>query len=134
MINIEAIKEKIALLAEKYGLSLVVLFGSQATGKTHPQSDVDFAFMSEQKKSLMEIAKMQEDFSVELGIKNLEMVTLNSAASFLMKQVAQQGILLYEKEQSMFSCFKVYAYKRFMEAKGLFDLRKLSLEKFLQKI
>ena len=33
--NIEAVKPKIAELAEKYDLKLVVLFGSQVTGKTH---------------------------------------------------------------------------------------------------
>src|SRR3990167_4676309 len=34
-------RQEIAKMAEKYGLSLVVLFGSQATGKTHARSDID---------------------------------------------------------------------------------------------
>ncbi|MCX6731644.1 MAG: nucleotidyltransferase domain-containing protein, partial [Candidatus Parcubacteria bacterium] len=121
-------------LAEKYHLSLVVLFGSQAKGKTHSQSDVDLAFSAEEPMSPADLAKMQTDFSENLKIKDLEMVGLNNAHPFLMKQVAQNSIVLYEKERSLFAEFKIYAFKRFVEAKNLLDLRKLSLNRFLQKI
>jgi predicted nucleotidyltransferase len=134
MINIEEIKPKIKMLAEKYGLSLVLLFGSQVTGKTHPKSDIDLAFISEKPISPMEIAKMQTEFSEELGLKNIEMIALNGAHPLLLKQVAQKSIVLFEKEPSLFSQFKIYAIKRYMESKKLFELRELSLNKFLQKL
>lgn len=126
-------KSKIEKLAKKYRLSLVVLFGSQATGKTHSRSDVDMAFLSEAVMDLNDIVKMQMEFSKELRIKNLEMVAMNGAHPLLLKQVARKSLLLYEKERSMFARFKIYALKRFMEAQKLFDLRKLSFNKFLQK-
>ena len=134
MIPFEEIKPKIKDLAEKYHLSLVVLFGSQATGKTHSLSDVDFAFINEKVLSPADMAKMQVEFSERLKIKNLEMVGLKGAHPFLLKQVAQKSVLLYENEPSLFSKFKIYAFKRFIEAKNLFDLKKLSLDRFLQKI
>ena len=49
MLNITEIKPEIEKLAKKYRLSMIVLFGSQVSGKTHPQSDFDFAFLSEKK-------------------------------------------------------------------------------------
>lgn len=112
---------------------MVVLFGSQATGKTHPKSDTDLAFLSEESMGPMDIAIMTEDFSAELGIKNLEFVRLNGAYPFLLKQVAQKSKILYEKEPSSFAGFRIYAFKRFMEEKKLLDLREASLNKFLQK-
>jgi predicted nucleotidyltransferase len=47
MFNIAEIKPEVEKLARKYRLSLVILFGSRVSGRTHPQSDVDFAFLPE---------------------------------------------------------------------------------------
>lgn len=134
MIPTEEIKPKIKELAEKYRLTLVVLFGSQATGKTHPQSDIDFAFLPSRAMNLSEIARMEFEFSQNLKLRNLELVNLKTATPFLLKQIAGKSILLYEREHFLFANFKIYAFKRFMEAKKLFDLRALSFDKFLQKI
>ncbi len=134
MLDLEKIKPNIKQLAEKYDLSLIILFGSQATGKTHPKSDVDLAFLAKSPMNLMEIAKMQAEFSEELKIRDLEMTALNGAHPFLLKQVAQKSIVLYEEEKSLFAKFKIYAFKRFIEAKKLFELRKLSFDKFLQRV
>lgn len=134
MLNIADIKPEIEKLAKKYRLSMVVLFGSQVSGKTHPLSDVDFAFLSEKRMTLIEIARMQTIFIRELRLKNLEMVDLKTATPLLLKKIADESILLYEKESLLFADFKIYAYKYFMEAKKLIDLRKLSLNRFLQKV
>ncbi len=134
MLNIEQIKPKIEKLAKKHHLSLMVLFGSQATGKIHSQSDIDMAFLPFKRMNLIDVSKMTIDFSKELGVENLELVDMKNASPLLLKQVAQKSILLYEKEPSFFANFKIYAFKRFMEAKPLLDLRELSLNKFLQNV
>ncbi|OIP80134.1 MAG: hypothetical protein AUK20_01645 [Parcubacteria group bacterium CG2_30_45_37] len=118
-------------LAEKHGLVLVALFGSVAKGKTHKQSDVDLAILAERRLRPMELAEMQFDFSQNLGVKNLELADMKSASPLLLKQVAQNAKLLYEKEPSAFARFKIYGYKSYMEAKSLLSLRKLQLDKFL---
>lgn len=132
MLDVKGIKPKIKKLAEKYNLSLVLLFGSQASGKTHPQSDVDLAFVAEKSISLKDIARMQNEFSEKLEIKNLEMVALNNAHPLLLKQAALKSVVLYEKEKFSYAKLRIYALKRFMEARPLLELRRLSLEKFLQ--
>jgi hypothetical protein len=84
--------------------------------------------------SLMEIAGMHMAFSQKLKLKNLELVDLKTAPPLLLKQATEKSVLLYEKEPLLFANFKIYALKRFMEAKKLFDLRNSSLNKFLQKV
>jgi len=121
----------IGKLAEKHGLVLVVLFGSVASGKTHKQSDVDLAILAEHKLRPAEIADLQFDFSQNLGIKNLELADLKSASPLLLRQIAQNSKLLYEKEPSAFARLKIYGYKSYMEAKNLLSLRELQLDKFL---
>jgi len=130
----DEIRQKVKVLAEKYGLVLVALFGSQVTGKTHPLSDTDIAFLPEQRMDLMDASRMEMDFAQTLKIKNLEMVDLMDATPLLMKQVSQKSVLLYEKERSVFARFKMYAFKIYVEAKKLLELREMSLNKFLQKI
>ena len=75
---------------------------------------------------------MQNEFSEKLEIKNLEMVALNNAHPLLLKQAALKSVVLYEKEKFSYAKLRIYALKRFMEARPLLELRRLSLEKFLQ--
>ena len=71
-----------------------------------------------------------------LKIKDLELVDIKNAGPLLLKQIAEKSVLLYEikKDSFPFYNFKIYAFKIFMESKRLFDLQKLSFNKFLQKI
>ncbi|MFH1188023.1 MAG: nucleotidyltransferase domain-containing protein [bacterium] len=134
MFQIDEIKPKIKKIAKRHKFSLVLLFGSQATGKTHANSDVDIAFVSEKYLRPSDAAKIQFEISQKLKIKNLELVDLKNATPLLLNQIAKKSVLLYEKEQSVFASFKIYGFKRFMEAKDLLKLRDLSLDKFIQKI
>ncbi len=131
MIEVKKIRNKVEELAQKYKLSLVVLFGSQVLDKTHSRSDVDIAFFSERKMSIKNIAEMQTDFIQTLKIKKIDLVALNNASPLFLKQVAMKGKPLYEKESSTFAEFKIYALKRFMEAKPLLKLRDSYLDKFV---
>lgn len=130
--DIRKSEEIVKKLAEKYRLDLVLLFGSQAKGKTHALSDTDIAFRCESPMRPLEIAKMQMDFSLIFGTKDLEMVDLRGASPLLLKQIAENSLLLYEKENSAYARFKMYAYKLYMEAKPLLELRRSQLNNFLK--
>ena len=121
-------------ILDKYSLNLVILFGSQATGHTHPKSDTDMAFLSDKLLGPSEIARMCFAFSNELRIRDLECTDLHSAPPLLLKQVALKGILLYEREPHTHARFKIYALKRSMEAEPLFRIREKSLVGFLEHV
>ncbi len=125
-------KSEIASLARKYGITLFVLFGSQATGRTHAQSDADFAFVSKHALSPHEIAHYAFDLSAVAHFSHIELTDIHDAPPLLLKQVAVTGILLYEAEPSVYALFRIYAIKRYMEAQKLLSLRVASLNAFLQ--
>ena len=133
MLQIDKIKPLIKELAQKYHLLLVVLFGSQARGKTHARSDVDIAFLSSSPMDLSDIAAMQFEFTQRLHLKDIELVDLRGAPPLLLREVARQSVLLYEQDPLEFANFKIYAFKRFMEARHLLKLRAASLNKFISK-
>lgn len=121
-------------LVKKYQLTLLVLFGSHARGKTHSKSDVDFGFLAKTALGPAGIAAMQTEFIQRLRIKNIEITDLKQAPPLLLQRVARQSILLHEEEPSLFARFKIYALKRLMEARPLLNLRQEALNQFLQKI
>ena len=134
VLNIETIKPIVKKLAEDFGFSLVVLFGSQATGKTHKKSDVDIAFLSDIKMGLYDIAKMQTEFEQVLKIGKIELVDLRNSPPLLLKEIAKNSILLYEKDALALARFKIYAFKRYVESKKLLTLRAAALDRFIKRI
>ena len=57
-------KQMIEKAAKKYALKLVLLFGSQATGRIHKESDYDVAFLSENDLDFEEKLQLNVDFTV----------------------------------------------------------------------
>src|SRR3989344_2870269 len=116
MVITDEIKQNITELAQKHGLDLVVLFGSQATGRIHQKSDVDIAFLSK-----IEVDKAQLALQMDKVFKrgDTEVVNLANASPTLMRQVVLDGKLLYEREQGYFFRWKIYAIKIWMETAWL---------------
>jgi len=122
------IPKKIKNIAEKYDLNLVLLFGSQAEGNTHNNSDTDVAFLAPKITDIYEQAKITTDLMNAFGTTNIDTVNLRDASPLLMKLIALKSIVLYEKRQSLFNEFFLYALRMFDESAVLFDLRRHYLD------
>ncbi|MEK7627901.1 MAG: nucleotidyltransferase domain-containing protein [Patescibacteria group bacterium] len=118
-------------IAERAGLSLVVLFGSYATGREHAQSDTDIAVLAERTFSPSELATLAYELSQNLKNSSIDISDLRTGSPLLLRTVAHDGIVLFEREPHAFALFQMYAFKRFVEAKPLRDLRRASLEQFV---
>lgn len=129
-------KSVAAKIAEENGLSLVLLFGSQARGRTNRDSDFDFGVLGKNRLMPREIAELSFLLAHTMGIRDtyVEVVDLRSAPPLLLKEVSTDAVLLYEQEPALFAKFKIYGLKRYFEAKPLFELRRRSLNTFLETI
>ena len=134
MIEIEQIKSRIASLATKHGLRLVILFGSQVTGKTHAHSDTDIGVLPSSTLTLRELAELQLTLTSIFKRPDVEITDLKSASPLLLKEVAVSSISLYESEKNLFDQFRIYCFKRHMEDKGILTLRERALDKYLQTV
>src|SRR3989338_9453159 len=105
MIITDELKSKIADLAKKRGLSLVVLFGSQATGYTHKMSDIDIGYISEKDIDYGESYDITIELSKIFKNRNVEFVNMQSLYPAFMKQIADKGMLLYEDNFGRFIAF-----------------------------
>lgn len=95
--------EQLIVIFDNYSeIKLVYLFGSQATGKTGPMSDYDFAvYFDEQNKIKMFDLKfkLQAEISRMLGTDKVDLVVLNTTESpELEYNIIKEGKIIYEKE------------------------------------
>jgi len=128
--NLKIKKEELVKIAEKYGLNLLVLFGSQATNKTHPKSDVDIGYTANEQLKLDIRFEIEREISKVLGRNDVELVDLQRISPLMKKIIAEEGVVLYEREAGMFELFCIYAFKLYVETRYLRELRYQSLIDF----
>lgn len=125
--DLNKLKPELKKIAEKYGIDMLVLFGSQATGKTHPKSDVDIAVLGRVK---FDIYRLMIELYEIFKRSDVEVVDISSVSPTLMQAIARDGRLIYEKTSGSFLKWKVYARKIWMETAWLRILRDRKLIKW----
>lgn len=114
-------------LIERYGLTMVLLFGSQARGDAHAQSDVDIAIVSKNDLTTLEVGEIASILSSSIGA-DVEVSQLENMSPLYQRSAIEDGILLYEKEPGWFDRFAVYVYDLYWESKRLLKLRRQYLQ------
>lgn len=122
--DVQKTKAEIEKLARQYGLTLVVLFGSQVTGNTHPESDFDAAYLSDKRMSFDEEAQINAALTEIFKSNEVQLVNIKNASPLLLRRMVQSAIVLYEKRAHLFDEVYVYALRVYEEAEPLFALQK----------
>jgi len=115
-------KEKIEEIAKKHGLKLLLLFGSQASGKTHKFSDFDFGFISKKELSYLDRSVLVHDLAGLVKNSKVEDVDLMKAGPFLLREIIRNNKLLFEQEYA-YADFYSRAVRTYFEAKPFFELQ-----------
>lgn len=130
----EKLKSRVAQLAEKYGLRLVLLFGSQAKGEAKKGSDIDIAILAPRRLSEQDMMYLNYEFTNILPIDKIDLVDLHGAPPLLMKQIADSAKILYSINYYDFPAFQIYASRLYAEARSLFDLRRRRISSIIRNI
>lgn len=114
---------KLADLARRYGVSLVVLFGSEAKGAGREDSDVDLAVWTEKRLSpRREIALMAEMSGLFPG-RTTDVAILNESSPLLRFEVSKAGVPLYEERPGAFLRFRLMAVRQYWETEKFRRMR-----------
>ena len=99
------------------------VFGSQATKRARPTSDVDIAL-------LLEPGKEQEfDY---LGFKDVDLVILNNAGEPIKNQVRRDGKLAFDRDPSQRKQWEMMSRKYYQDFLHLHSIYMQSLKKSLR--
>ena len=131
MIDFEKLRPKIAEIAEKKKLSLLILYGSQVTGKARNDSDIDIVALGKNPLHFKDITDIINDFSDLLESDKIDVKSLHFTDPLFRFQVMRDGILLYGDRKNFLS-FKAYAFRDYHDSKDLFVLRDLLIKKRIQ--
>lgn len=133
MIDMDKIKPQIKKLAEKYGLDLVMLFGSQVSGKIHKESDYDIAYLSDRKLSFEDEGKIIIELAQIIGTRDERLVNLSNirqAGALLLKEIFDKHQVLFCADQNIYDSYKIFSVKNFIESRPLFDLRDYLIKRY----
>lgn len=113
---------------EKMGVGIVYLFGSEARGASHKESDVDIGVLFDKKVNPKDYLRLEgkliEFFSEIYPKREINIVNLN-ISSPLLKQVAiLEGKLLYnrsETERILFEIKTLREYDDYLHLSNIYD-------------
>ena len=126
-------QEIIKKIAEKYGLKLMLLFGSQVKGKTHKESDYDIAYLSDKKLSFEDEGRMIIDLAGIVGARDERLINLadiRKAGALLLKEIFDHHQIIFSADQNTYDSYKIFAVKNFFDSRPIFDLRDYLIGKY----
>ena len=128
IISADEIKERLGPVFKDKGLKLALVFGSVVTGKTHKRSDIDLAFLFENRVNILDLTNKVIRL---MKTDNVDVVDLGRASPLLKFSAAKNGKALYEREPGLFSGFYSLAFRRYIDTKKLRDAGGVVISDFL---
>ncbi|MFQ5661823.1 MAG: nucleotidyltransferase domain-containing protein [Candidatus Paceibacteria bacterium] len=125
-------KEKIEQIAQKYSLELVLLFGSQITGKTHKESDYDIGYLSKKNLDIGDEGNLIIDLLPIVEKRDeriINLVNIKKASPLLLYAITTQAQVLYEKSSISFAKLRAYGFKKYIEMKPMYKERERRIQK-----
>ena len=83
-------------LCERNGIRRLRVFGSFARGDESPTSDVDLIADFTDRKSLMDLVRIERELSERLG-RNVDLLTEAALSPYLRDQILRDARLVYEQ-------------------------------------
>lgn len=128
ILPVHEIGERLSPVFKDKGLKLVLVFGSVVTGKAHKRSDVDLAFLFDNRVDIMGLTNRVIRL---LRTDNVDVVDLGRASPLLRFSAAKNGKVLYERSPGLFSEFYSLAFRRYVDTKKLRDAGRVVIRDFL---
>jgi predicted nucleotidyltransferase len=92
--NRKEIFKKIGQTLKKQGARKVAVFGSYVRGEEKPESDIDIIVDFTERKSLLELVKIERELSESLGIK-VDLLTEKSISPYLIDAIKKEMEVIY---------------------------------------
>jgi predicted nucleotidyltransferase len=109
--SVSSTKKLARTIAKRREVQAAYLFGSAATGRTHPGSDVDVAVLLARRPpasgSLAYRLRLMTELGAALHRSDVDVVILNDAPPLLAHRVLSKGTLIFERSKAARVRFQV---------------------------
>ena len=101
------------LLIKKVSPFLIVLFGSTVNGNIHRESDIDIAFLSDEKNlDKYELFMIAQELAAKLN-REIDLIDLSKASTVFQAQIVQTGKTIYCTDERKKAEFELKALKMY---------------------
>lgn len=128
------VQKELKKICEKFQIKFLILFGSQASKKTHKESDVDIAIYPEGKKFEKNTHAFEEKLAKIFKNPNIDLINLKTTGPLLQREVVTNGKLLYAMDKESFSLFQMYAISAYYEFEPYLKLREKMIGKNIKTL
>ena len=108
-------------ITQKYGLELILLFGSKVDSTAHKESDFDVAYLSKKNLTLEDEARLIIELAPVFGSENIDLVNLKKASPLLFYAIFDKCQVLHAANPLIFPSLRAYAFKKYVETKPLYE-------------
>lgn len=133
-LNLEKINQPaLTNWCKKYQIDLCILFGSNATGRVHPRSDVDLALYSKitnlMELKLQLIGELEDLLQAEVDLTILH----GDMSPLLLHEILLKGNPLFVSRREILIEKQIYAIKMYSDVPFLTKYQDLSLKRNLER-
>jgi len=116
-------KHKIAEVAKKYNLKLILLFGSRVDGKIHKESDYDVAYLPSKNLSFDDEIDINFQFTLIFRHERdrVDTVDLRKITPLFLFGVFRRCQILFAQDNLVFPAYRAYAFKKYVEIKPFLE-------------
>ncbi|MFH0948262.1 MAG: nucleotidyltransferase domain-containing protein [Elusimicrobiota bacterium] len=125
-------KNKLIKIAKKYGLKLIVAFGSAVSGKIHSDSDVDIAVLPKKDIRTHSFFSLISDLNAVFPEQEVDLSLINRANPLLLHKICFNPFLLYGKISDL-NNLRIYSFKNYIDYQPFFKIEENYVNKFIQK-
>lgn len=114
----------IGRIARRFGLRLILQFGSTVTRMTHDRSDLDLAIQLDSfPVSLQTILEIQEALQVRFAGSEVDLAIVNRANPLFLQKIVESCRLLFGTPQD-FARLRLHAFKAYQDFRPYLDLER----------
>ncbi len=127
-------KEKIAAVAKKYNLKLVLLFGSAVSGLTHAKSDLDIAVLAS-RVAWDVYSGLVEALSeaLEVEFERIDLSFIRGADPLFLKRISDNFQVLYG-DAGAAAEFRIQAFHRYEDYRPYLRQEKEAVRRYVREM
>jgi predicted nucleotidyltransferase len=120
-------------IARRYGLQLIVLFGSQVEGRARPDSDLDVGVLARRQFSASRRMALWSDL-VRVFETEVDLTFLSHSGPVLMNRIARYGQCVYEARPHEWQTYRSYMIRRYWDSTKFIEATERQLTDRIREI
>ena len=125
--------ERLETIASRFGVRLILQFGSTVSGRVHARSDADIAVLLDWADlPLRDRAELLHELQGLVDDREVDLVILNRADPLLLKQVSDGCVRLYGSDRE-FQRFQLLAFRRYQDHRPWLERERRYVERALER-